>query len=139
MTCSTRTAAAIPPGSLHTLVEDAKRPCGGLLSAGYPETALVLANRLCALTQKGTLVHYVAKMGRREADDYRLKTLGIIGSPETLQPGASSGAGSVDPAAPIRQEEREEAVAPLLARLGLARSNWTRCRDPRRAKLRPSR
>jgi ABC-type nitrate/sulfonate/bicarbonate transport system ATPase subunit len=42
---------------LHTLLEDAKRPCGVLLSAGYPETALVLANRVCALTQKGTLVH----------------------------------------------------------------------------------
>lgn len=42
---------------LHTLVEDAKRPCGVLLSAGYPETALVLANRVCALTQRGTLVH----------------------------------------------------------------------------------
>jgi ABC-type taurine transport system ATPase subunit len=42
---------------LHTLLEGAKRPCGVLLSAGYPETALVLANRVCALTQKGTLVH----------------------------------------------------------------------------------
>jgi ABC-type nitrate/sulfonate/bicarbonate transport system ATPase subunit len=42
---------------LHTLLEEAKRPCGVLLSAGYPETAIVLANRVCALTQKGTLVH----------------------------------------------------------------------------------
>jgi ABC-type nitrate/sulfonate/bicarbonate transport system ATPase subunit len=42
---------------LHTLVEEATRPCGVLLSAGYPETAIVLANRVCALTQKGMLVH----------------------------------------------------------------------------------
>ncbi len=61
----------------------------------------------------------VAKMGRREADDYRLSTLGIIGSPETLQPGAQAVR-----AASIRlrladKRNAEKAVAPLLARLGL--------------------
>ena len=60
MTCSTRTAGAIPPGSRTSCTrcsKSAERPCGVLLSAGYPETAIVLANRVCALTQKGTLAH----------------------------------------------------------------------------------
>jgi ABC-type nitrate/sulfonate/bicarbonate transport system ATPase subunit len=42
---------------LHTLVEEAERPCAVLLSAGYSETAVVLAHRVCSLTQKGTLIH----------------------------------------------------------------------------------
>jgi ABC-type multidrug transport system ATPase subunit len=42
---------------LHTLIEDSDGPCGVLLSAGYYETAVVLANRVCSLTQQGTLVH----------------------------------------------------------------------------------
>jgi ABC-type nitrate/sulfonate/bicarbonate transport system ATPase subunit len=46
---------------LHTLVEESERPCGVLLSAGYPETAIVLANRVCALTQKGTLEHGIGR------------------------------------------------------------------------------
>src|ERR1041385_5365256 len=38
----------------------------------------------------------VAKMGRREADEYRLHTLGVIGSPDVLQPRAPA-----PPAPPI--------------------------------------
>jgi len=40
---------------LHTLVEEADG-CGVLLSAGYYETAVVLADRVCSL-ENGTLVH----------------------------------------------------------------------------------
>lgn len=43
--------------SLHNLLEDSDRPCGVLLSAGYYETAVVLANRVCSLTPQGTLIH----------------------------------------------------------------------------------
>ena len=43
--------------TLHNLLEDSDRPCGVLLSAGYYETAVVLANRVCSLTPQGTLVH----------------------------------------------------------------------------------
>jgi putative ABC transport system ATP-binding protein len=42
---------------LHTLLEESNSPCGVLLSAGYYETAVVLANRVCSLTQQGTLTH----------------------------------------------------------------------------------
>jgi putative ABC transport system ATP-binding protein len=61
----------------------------------------------------------LAKMSRREADDYRLNTLGIIGTPEVLQPGAQAVR-----AASIRlrlsdTKNAEKAVAPLLAKLGL--------------------
>ncbi len=42
---------------LHTLVEESDGRCGVLLSAGYYETAVVLANRVCSLDQHGTLVH----------------------------------------------------------------------------------
>lgn len=41
---------------LHLLVEEADG-CGVLLSAGYYETAVVLADRVCSLTQQGTLDH----------------------------------------------------------------------------------
>jgi ABC-type taurine transport system ATPase subunit len=44
-------------GILHRLLGETKRPCGALLSAGYSETAIVLADRVCALTPKGALVH----------------------------------------------------------------------------------
>jgi ABC-type nitrate/sulfonate/bicarbonate transport system ATPase subunit len=47
---------------LHTLVEESERPCAVIFTAGYPETAVVLAHRVCSLTQKGTLVH---SSGRR--------------------------------------------------------------------------
>jgi hypothetical protein len=40
---------------LHTLVEESGG-CGVLLSAGYYETAVVLANRVCSL-ENNTLVH----------------------------------------------------------------------------------
>jgi putative ABC transport system ATP-binding protein len=61
----------------------------------------------------------VARMTRREADDYRLNTLGIIGKPDVLQPGARAVR-----AASIRlrlsdTRNAETAVAPLLIRLGL--------------------
>ena len=42
---------------LHTLVEESGGRCGVLLSAGYYETAVVLAHRVCSLDQHGTLVH----------------------------------------------------------------------------------
>jgi ABC-type nitrate/sulfonate/bicarbonate transport system ATPase subunit len=42
---------------LHTLVEESDPRCGVLLSTGYYETAVVLAHRVCSLTQHGTLVH----------------------------------------------------------------------------------
>ncbi len=61
----------------------------------------------------------VAKMTRKEADRYRLHTLGIIGPPAVLQEGARAiRAASVR----LRLSDRENAekvVAPLLARLGL--------------------
>jgi ABC-type nitrate/sulfonate/bicarbonate transport system ATPase subunit len=41
---------------LHTLLEESDRDCGVLLSAGYFETAVVLAQRVCSL-ENGTLVH----------------------------------------------------------------------------------
>jgi ABC-type nitrate/sulfonate/bicarbonate transport system ATPase subunit len=41
--------------TLHTLVEESGR-CAVLLSAGYYETAVVLADRVCSL-ENGTLVH----------------------------------------------------------------------------------
>jgi ABC-type nitrate/sulfonate/bicarbonate transport system ATPase subunit len=41
---------------LHTLVEESDGRCGVLLSAGYYETAVVLAHRVCSL-ENGTLVH----------------------------------------------------------------------------------
>lgn len=61
----------------------------------------------------------VAGLSRREADDYRLRTLGIIGDPLILQPGATAvRAASVR----LRLENvktAEERVRPLLVRLGL--------------------
>jgi ABC-type taurine transport system ATPase subunit len=42
---------------LHTLVEESEGCCGVLLSAGYYETAVVLAHRVCSLDQNGKLVH----------------------------------------------------------------------------------
>jgi putative ABC transport system ATP-binding protein len=61
----------------------------------------------------------IAKLSRKEADEYRLHTLGIIGRPGVLQPGARAVR-----AASIRlrltdRKHAEEAVAPLLVRLGL--------------------
>jgi putative ABC transport system ATP-binding protein len=61
----------------------------------------------------------VASMSRREADAYRLNTLGIIGSPDVLQPGARAVR-----AASIRlrlsdTRNAEKAVEPLLIQLGL--------------------
>lgn len=61
----------------------------------------------------------VASMSRREADTYRLNALGIIGSPDVLQPGARAVR-----AASIRlrlsdTRNAEKAVEPLLIQLGL--------------------
>ncbi len=61
----------------------------------------------------------ITKMSRKEADDYRLHTLGIIGQPDVLQPGARA-----IRAASIRlrladRKHAEKTVAPLLVRLGL--------------------
>jgi putative ABC transport system ATP-binding protein len=61
----------------------------------------------------------ITKMSRKEADEYRLHTLGIIGHPDVLQPGARA-----IRAASIRlrladRKHAEKAVAPLLAQLGL--------------------
>jgi putative ABC transport system ATP-binding protein len=61
----------------------------------------------------------VTGLSRREADDYRLHTLGIIGDPKILQPGATAvRAASVR----LRLENlktAEERIRPLLVRLGL--------------------
>jgi putative ABC transport system ATP-binding protein len=61
----------------------------------------------------------VTGLSRREADDYRLHTLGIIGDPKVLQPGATAvRAASVR----LRLENlktAEERIRPLLVRLGL--------------------
>lgn len=61
----------------------------------------------------------VAAMGRKEADDYRLHTLGIIGSHLILQPGATTvRAASVR----LRMDDvrnAEQRVRQLLVRLGL--------------------
>ncbi len=61
----------------------------------------------------------ITKMSRKEADDYRLHTLGIIGPPDVLQEGARAiRAASVR----LRLADRknaEKAIAPLLVRLGL--------------------
>jgi putative ABC transport system ATP-binding protein len=61
----------------------------------------------------------ITKMSRKEADEYRLHTLGIIGHPDVLQPGARA-----IRAASIRlrltdHKHAEKAVAPLLVQLGL--------------------
>jgi putative ABC transport system ATP-binding protein len=61
----------------------------------------------------------IATMSRKAADEYRLRTLGIIGQPDVLQPGARAVR-----AASIRlrlsdRKHAERAVAPLLGRLGL--------------------
>jgi len=61
----------------------------------------------------------ITKLSRKEADDYRLHTLGIIGPPDVLQPGARA-----IRAASIRmrlsdRKNAEKIVAPLLVRLGL--------------------
>ncbi|HXM87426.1 MAG TPA: ABC transporter ATP-binding protein [Solirubrobacteraceae bacterium] len=61
----------------------------------------------------------ITKMSRKEADDYRLNTLGIIGAPDALQPGATA-----IRAASIRlrlsdRKNAEKLVAPLLVQLGL--------------------
>lgn len=62
----------------------------------------------------------ITKMSRKEADDYRLHTLGIIGPPDVLQEGARAiRAASVR----LRLADRknaEKAIAPLLVRLGLS-------------------
>jgi ABC-type taurine transport system ATPase subunit len=52
---------------LHTLVEESDPRCGVLLSAGYYETAAVLANRVCSLTPQGKLVH--SSGPRAQADE----------------------------------------------------------------------
>ena len=84
-----------------------------------------LLNLIVGLTIKptsGTITvdgRDVASMTRKEADEYRLRTLGIIGSHDVLQPGARAiRAASIR----LRLADRtnpEEAVAPLLLRLGL--------------------
>jgi putative ABC transport system ATP-binding protein len=61
----------------------------------------------------------ITRMSRNEADEYRLHTLGIIGPPDVLQPGARA-----IRAASIRlrladRKNAEKTVAPLLVQLGL--------------------
>jgi putative ABC transport system ATP-binding protein len=61
----------------------------------------------------------ITKMSRKEADHYRLHTLGIIGPPDVLQEGARA-----IRAASIRlrladRKNAEKAIAPLLVQLGL--------------------
>jgi putative ABC transport system ATP-binding protein len=61
----------------------------------------------------------VTTMNRKEADEYRLHTLGIIGQPDVLQPGARA-----IRAASIRlrlsdRKHAEKTIEPLLVRLGL--------------------
>ncbi len=41
---------------LHSLVEECERPCGVLLSAGYYESAVVLADQVWSITPRGALV-----------------------------------------------------------------------------------
>ncbi len=84
-----------------------------------------LLNLIVGLTIKptrGTITvdgREIATMSRREADAYRLLTLGLIGSHDVLQPGARAvRAASVR----LRLADRadpEKIVAPLLDRLGL--------------------
>jgi putative ABC transport system ATP-binding protein len=61
----------------------------------------------------------LARMSRKEADEYRLRTLGIVGQPDVLQPGARAiRAASIR----LRLSDRKHAettVAPLLVALGL--------------------
>jgi putative ABC transport system ATP-binding protein len=84
-----------------------------------------LLNLIVGLTIKptrGTITvdgRDIAKMSRGEADEYRLRMLGLVGSHEVLQPGAQA-----IRAASIRlrltdRHDPETAVAPLLVRLGL--------------------
>ncbi len=42
---------------LHTLLEESDGRCGVLLSAGYYETAVVLAHRVCQINERAELVH----------------------------------------------------------------------------------
>ena len=62
----------------------------------------------------------VAAMGRKEADDYRLHTLGIIGShPLILQPGATTVRAASVRLRMDNMRHAERRVIPLLVRLGL--------------------
>jgi putative ABC transport system ATP-binding protein len=91
-------------------------------SGSGKSTLLRLIAGLTIKPTRGTITvdgRDVGEMSRREADDYRLNTLGIIGTPEVLQPGAQA-----IRAASIRlrlsdTENAEKAVAPLLVTLGL--------------------
>src|ERR1041385_2052518 len=61
----------------------------------------------------------VAKMGRREADEYRLHTLGVIGSPDVLQAGGRAARAAAIRPRPAHRRHAEKAVVPLLLQLGL--------------------
>jgi len=85
-------------------------------------TLLKLIVGLTIRPTSGTIIvdgRDITKMNRREADDYRLHTLGVIGQPDVLQPGARAiRAASIR----LRLADRKHAetlVAPLLVQLGL--------------------
>jgi putative ABC transport system ATP-binding protein len=61
----------------------------------------------------------VAAMSNKEADEYRLHKLGIIGEPGVLQPGASAVRAAAIRLAMDDARHAERRVAPLLVRLGL--------------------
>jgi putative ABC transport system ATP-binding protein len=62
----------------------------------------------------------LAAMKPREADDYRLHTLGVVGDPRVLQPGATAVRAASVRVAMYEPRKAERRVAPLLATLGLA-------------------
>lgn len=53
---------------LHCLAEESAPECGVLLSTGYYESAIVLADRVCALTPKGTLIHSSGRQAAGEGE-----------------------------------------------------------------------
>jgi putative ABC transport system ATP-binding protein len=85
-------------------------------------TLLKLIVALTIKPSRGTITvdgRDLAMMSRKEADEYRLRTLGIVGQPDVLQPGARAiRAASIR----LRLSDRKHAetiVAPLLVALGL--------------------
>jgi putative ABC transport system ATP-binding protein len=62
----------------------------------------------------------ITTMSRKEADDYRLHTLGIIGPPDVLQPGARTMRAASTRLRLSDRKHAEKTVTPLLVRLGLS-------------------
>lgn len=55
---------------LHSLIEESERPCGVLVSAGYYESAIALADQVWSITPHGTLVRRSgARAGATGEDD----------------------------------------------------------------------